>query len=115
MCCYTPTNASDHAADSAASPTKRRHLDTSPPSIHSALEGSEASPPQARDTTMQSWDQAQKTEQQSGDSSMSGVTAQLPLPITVPEHVRPTAFRSFKKLPRRNNANGLSEETNIYT
>jgi hypothetical protein len=118
MCCYTPTNASDHAADSAASPTKRRHLDTSPPSIHSALEASEASSPQARDTSMQSWDHVQKTEQQSegGDSSMSGLTPQLPLPTTiVPEHVRPGAFPSFKKLPSRNHANGLSEETNIYT
>jgi hypothetical protein len=117
MCCYTPTNASDHAADSAASPTKRRHLDTSPPSIHSALEASEASSPQARDTSRQSWDHVQKTEQQSeGDSSMSGLTPQLPLPTTiVPEHVRPGAFPSFKKLPSRNHSNGLSEETNIYT
>jgi hypothetical protein len=65
---------------------------------------------------MQSWDQVQKTEQQSGDSSMSGLTTHLPLPATVvPEHVRPGAFPGFKKLPSRNNANGLSEETNIYT
>ena len=114
MCCYTPSNASDHVADSAASPTKRRHLDTSPPSIPSVFDASEASSPQARDT-MQAWDQTRKNEQQPGDSSMSGMTAQLPLSMPVPDHVRQGSFHSFKKLPSRNNANGLSEETNIYT
>ncbi|KAK4043233.1 fungal-specific transcription factor domain-containing protein [Parachaetomium inaequale] len=114
MCCYTPSNASDHVADSAASPTKRRHLDTSPPSIPSVFEASEASSPQAHDT-MQAWDQTRKNEQQPGDSSMSGMTAQLPLSMPAPDHVRQGSFHSFKKLPSRNNANGLSEETNIYT
>jgi hypothetical protein len=114
MCCYTPSNASDHVADSAASPTKRRHLDTSPPSIPSVFEASEESSPQARDT-MQAWDQTRKNEQQPGDSSMSGMAAQLPLSMPVPDHVRQPSFHSFKKLPSRSNANGLSEETNIYT
>lgn len=114
MCCYTPNNASDHVGDSAASPTKRRHLDTSPPSIHSALEASEEPSPQARDAT-QVWNQARKHEQQPGDSTMSGMTAELPLSTSVPDHVRHGAFHNFKKLPSRSNANGLPEETNIYT
>ncbi|KAL2128600.1 hypothetical protein VTI74DRAFT_8951 [Chaetomium olivicolor] len=114
MCCYTPNNASDHGAESAASPTKRRHLETSPPSIPSALEASEEISPQARGT-MQPWDHVRKSEQQTGDSSMSGLTTQLPLPIPVLEHARPGPFHNFKKLPSRSNANGLSEETNIYT
>jgi hypothetical protein len=114
MCCYTPTSASDHVADSAASPTKRRHLDTSPPSIHSALEASDATSPQARDT-MQVWDQPRKTDQQTGDLSMSGVTGQLPLPVPASEPFRQGSSHTFRKLPSRNNANGLSVETNIYT
>ena len=113
MCCYTPSNASDHVADTAASPTKRRHLDTSPPSISSVLEASEEPSPQTHDA-MQAWEQTQN-EQQSGDSSMSGMTTQLPISMPAPDHVRQGSFHNFKKLPNRNNANGLSEETNIYT
>ncbi|KAK4157989.1 fungal-specific transcription factor domain-containing protein [Chaetomidium leptoderma] len=119
MCCYTPSSASDHVADSSASPTKRRHIDTSPPSISSALETSEASAsassPPDRDA-MQTWDHVRKDEQQPGDSSMSGMTApQLPLSMPVPDHVRQGSFHNFRRLPSRNHANGLSEETNIYT
>jgi hypothetical protein len=115
-CCYTPTNPSDHVADSVASPTKRRHLDTSPPSIHSALETSDTSPPQAYDA-MPAWDQARNDEQHPGDLSMSGVTAtQPPAPIPLaPDHARQAPFHGLKKLPSRKHANGLSEETNIYT
>jgi hypothetical protein len=115
MCCYTPNNASDHAADSAASPPKRRHLDTSPPSIPSALDTLEAISPQGRES-MQPWDQLRKSEQQSGDSpmaGMAGMAAQLPLPVS--ERARQGSFENFGKLPNRSNANGLSEETNIYT
>lgn len=127
ICCYTPSNASDHVADSAASPTKRRHIDTSPPSIPSVLEGSEGTSPQSRDA-MQAWDQTPGAEQQqdqqhhqqhqhmkSEDSSMSGMTTQPPISIPVLDHVRHGSLHNFKKLPSRNNANGLSEETNIYT
>lgn len=115
MCCYTPNNASDHVADeSAASPTKRRHIDTSPPSINAALETSDVSSPQTRDP-MQPWDQVRKAEQRQGDSSMSGLTAQLPLSASAPEHSRELSFHNIKQLPSRNNTNGLSEETNIYT
>ncbi|KAK4238151.1 fungal-specific transcription factor domain-containing protein [Achaetomium macrosporum] len=112
MCCYTPNNASDHAADSAASPTKRRHLETSPPSIPSALETSEGTSPQACEA-LQPWDHIRKNEQQSGGSSVAGMATQLPL--SVPEHARQSSFHTFRKLPNRSNANGLSEETNIYT
>ncbi|EAQ89145.1 hypothetical protein CHGG_05764 [Chaetomium globosum CBS 148.51] len=63
---------------------------------------------------MQAWEQTQ-SEQQSGDSSMSGMTTQLPISMPVPDHVRQGSFHNFKRLPNRNNANGLSEETNIYT
>lgn len=115
MCCYTPNNGSDHVADeSAASPTKRRHIDTSPSSIHAALETSDVSSPQTREP-MLAWDQVRKTDQRAGSSSMSGVTAQMPPSVSVPDHVREFSFHNFKKLPSRGNANGLSEETNIYT
>ncbi len=117
-CFYTLGNASDHVADTVASPTKRRHLDTSPPSIHSALESSDASPPQAYDT-MPAWDQARNEEQQHpGDLPMSGVTATQP-PLApgppAPDPSRQAPFPNVKKLPSRKHANGLSEETNIYT
>lgn len=116
-CCYSPANASDNVADdSVESPTKRRHLDTSPPSIHSALETSDATPPEAHDA-MQPWDQVRKNEQPPRELSVSSVTAAQPPPLSVPapDHARPGPFHGFKKLPSRNTANGLSEETNIYT
>jgi hypothetical protein len=115
MCCYTPNNTSDDVADSAASPTKRRHLDTSPPSMPLAIETSETSSSQSRDT-MQSWDQVRQNEQEPGDSSMTAMTAQpLTLPVPALDHARQGSLHSFRKLPSRANTNGLSEETNIYT
>jgi len=114
MCCYTPNNSSEHGADSAASPTKRRHLDTSPPSIHSALAAPETTSPQAIET-MQTWDQVRKSEEQPRESSISGVTTQPPMSLSIPDHGRQGSFHHLRKLPSRNNANGLSEETNIYT
>ncbi|KAH6850304.1 fungal-specific transcription factor domain-containing protein [Chaetomium sp. MPI-CAGE-AT-0009] len=63
---------------------------------------------------MQAWEQT-KNEQQTGDSSMSGMTTQLPISMPAPDHVRQGSFHTFKRLPNRNHANGLSEETNIYT
>jgi hypothetical protein len=45
---------------------------------------------------------------------MPGMTAPLSFPI--PDLGRQGSLHhNFKKLPSRNNANGLSEETNIYT
>jgi len=64
---------------------------------------------------MQAWNQTRKSEQQAGDSSMSGMTSQPPLSVPAPDHVRQGSFHNFKRLPSRNNAKGLSEETNIYT
>ena len=114
-CCYTLSNASDNVADSVESPTKRRQLDRSPPSIHSALETSDATPPEAHDAMP--WDQVRKNEQPPGELSVSIVTAAQPPPLSVPgpDHARQGPFHGFKKLPSRNTANGLSEETNIYT
>ena len=116
MCCYTSNNGSDHAADeSAASPTKRRHIDTSPSSIQDILETSDVSSPQAREP-MLAWDPVRKNEQRPRGFSMPEVTAQMPLSDSIlPEHTREVSFHNFKKLPSRANANGLSEETNIYT
>ncbi|KAK4243766.1 fungal-specific transcription factor domain-containing protein [Corynascus novoguineensis] len=113
-CCYTPNNASDHVADSAASPTKRRHLGTSPPSISSVLEASGETSPRSGDA-MQPWNQTQKNEHQPGSSSISGMTSQTPLSMPAPVHVRQGSIHDFKRLPSRNNVKGLSEETNIYT
>lgn len=112
MCCYTPNSASDHVPDDAASPTKRRHLETSPPSIPSALETSEATSPQSREG-MQPWDQISRNQQQPRVVSISGMTAQLQL--SVPDHARQGSIHNSKKFPSRSNANGLSVETNIYT
>ncbi|KAK4123943.1 hypothetical protein N657DRAFT_572891 [Parathielavia appendiculata] len=68
---------------------------------------------------MQSWDQVRQNEQEPGDSSMSALPTlpeqQLPLPVPVPVNVRHGSYQSLRKLPSRGNANGLSEETNIYT
>ncbi len=115
-CCYTTSNASDNVADSVESPTKRRHMDNSPPSIHSALETSDATPPEAHDA-MQPWDLMRKNEHPPVDLPVSSVTAAQPppLPVPAPDHARHGPFHGFKKLPNRNTANGLSEETNIYT
>ncbi|AEO69412.1 uncharacterized protein THITE_2119785 [Thermothielavioides terrestris NRRL 8126] len=112
MCCYTPNNASNHATDDAASPTKRRHLETSPTSIPSALESSEDTSPQAHEA-MQPWEGVPQNELPPRSSSIPGRTAQLPL--SVPDQARRTPFHNFKKLPSRSNANSLSVETNIYT
>ncbi|KXX76947.1 Filamentous growth regulator 27 [Madurella mycetomatis] len=66
---------------------------------------------------MQTWDEVRKSEPQQGDALMSGVTTTAPPPPSLPaqEHVRHVSLHHVKKIPTRNNTNGLSEETNIYT
>ncbi|KAL2181787.1 fungal-specific transcription factor domain-containing protein [Thermothelomyces heterothallicus CBS 202.75] len=114
-CHYTPNNTSEHAADSAASPTKRRHLDNSPPSIPSVLKAPEELSPHSGDA-MQAWRQPRKSEQQPGDASMSGMmTSQPPLSMPAQDHTRQGFLRNPKKTSSRNNAKGLPEETSIYT
>ncbi|KAL2019666.1 hypothetical protein VTK56DRAFT_9285 [Thermocarpiscus australiensis] len=118
-CCYTPNNASDYVTDeSSGSPTKRRHVETSSLSVPSALEAPEPSTPQAREPMQaldQALDQVAKTEQLGNATSMPGARVPSLSSVPVPEHVREASFHSLKKLPTRTNANGLSEETNIYT
>ncbi len=139
MCCYTPSSGADHAADTAASPTKRRHLDTSPPSINAALESASVSavsavvggevvtsPVQGRGGAgggngggepMQGWEQqvVMKSEQQrdQGDLTMGGVAS--PAGLAASENGRQGSVQGFKKLPSRGTVNGVAEETNIYT
>ncbi|KAL1843814.1 hypothetical protein VTJ49DRAFT_7524 [Mycothermus thermophilus] len=121
ICSYTPnnnngSNASDLDAESAASPTKRRHLDTSQPSLPSPLETPDPISAHARHA-MPPWGQTPKTEERHGEMSMPPPPAvQTPLPsLPVPGYDPPPPLRDFTKLPNRHNAKGLSEETNIYT
>ena len=143
MCYYTPSSGTDHAADTVTSPTKRRHLDMSPPSIHSALESAassagaaagEVTSPHGRGggnggggggDPMQGWEQQvvmkseqQQSQQHQGDLAMGGVTTSPPplgLAAAQEQQSRQGSLQGFKKLPSRNNANGAAEETNIYT
>ncbi|KAK4186531.1 fungal-specific transcription factor domain-containing protein [Podospora australis] len=126
MCTYTPNSAtSDYGpGDPAGSPTKRRHIDMSPPSIQATLEtaGNEQSP-RTRES-IQAWAETQVTQALPARSSISSPTAPLPPPLSGQGHVRKVSINSVKKLPSRNNShnttqsnntNGLAEETNIYT
>lgn len=83
-----------------------------------APDASETSSPPSREP-MPTWDEVRKTEPQQGDALMSGVTAPPPPPpppsLPAQEHVRHVSLHHVKKIPARNNINGLSEETNIYT
>ncbi|GAB1320642.1 hypothetical protein MFIFM68171_10852 [Madurella fahalii] len=115
-CSYTPNNASDHVSeDAASSPTKRRHIETSPSSVPAAPDVSETSSPQSREPMQTSWEEVRKSEPPPGDALMSGVAAPPPPSLPAQEHTRHVSFQNLKKLPNRSNANGLSEETNIYT
>ncbi|KAK4171202.1 fungal-specific transcription factor domain-containing protein [Triangularia setosa] len=120
-CSYTPNSASDYGpGESAGSPTKRRHIETSPPSISATLENANNSSPRAREV-MQSWDEAraaQPSQASGGGSTLSSPTAPLPPPLTGRGHVKKVSIHGTKKLPSRSNtgnANGYAEETNIYT
>jgi len=115
-CYYTPSHhASSHVAESSvASPTKRRHLGTSPPSVPSSLEMNPASVSHAYEP-IQTWDQRRSSEQR------PLVPPSLPVVTTNPFPTLPVAERSreppfhLKALPSRANPNGLSEEMTIYT
>ncbi|KAK0748692.1 fungal-specific transcription factor domain-containing protein [Apiosordaria backusii] len=120
-CSYTPNNASDYGpGESAGSPTKRRHIETSPPSISATLENANNSSPQSREV-MQSWDDARATQPSQasvGGSDLSSPTAPLPPPLTGRGHVKKVSIHGTKKLPSRSNTgntNSYAEETNIYT
>ncbi|KAK4639569.1 hypothetical protein QC761_709450 [Podospora bellae-mahoneyi] len=120
-CSYTPNNASDYGpGESAGSPTKRRHIETSPPSISATLEKANNSSPQAREV-MQSWDEAraaQPSQASIGGSALSSPTAPLPPPLAGRGHVKKVSIHGTKKLPSRSNTgntSGYAEETNIYT
>jgi len=115
-CTYTPNNASDYnPGESAGSPTKRRHIDMSPPSISATLEASDGSPPQVRES-VQSWEEVRAGQGLPlGVSAMSSPTASRPLHIS--GHVKKVSIHSTKKLPSRSNSSvhNAAEETNIYT
>lgn len=125
-CSYTPnhnnsnssnSNTSDIDVDSAASPTKRRHLDTGQTPLPSPLEAPDPVSAQARHV-LAPWGQVPKTEERQNDISMppppSAVQTPLP-PLSASIYESGLVPNSFPKLPNRNNANGLSDETNIYT
>ncbi|KAL2271769.1 hypothetical protein VTJ83DRAFT_1140 [Remersonia thermophila] len=122
-CSYTPnnnsnggSNASDLDVESAASPTKRRHIDTSQPSLPSPLETPDPISAHVRHA-MSTWGQTLKAEERHSDMSMPPPPAvQTPLPsLPVPGYDPPPPLRDFTRLSNRHNAKGLSEETNIYT
>ncbi|KAK3380179.1 fungal-specific transcription factor domain-containing protein [Lasiosphaeria ovina] len=124
-CSYTSNNADYGLGESGGSPTKRRHIEASPPSINAALDGSESSPTyQAGNGQSQSWDEDEPNGQSNeGDSATSTpiVPATAPVPVSAPqptsahEHARKTSTSASTAAPVRSNANGQSEETTIYT
>lgn len=99
---------------------KRRHIETSPPSISATLEKANNSSPLAREV-MQSWDEAraaQPSQASIGGSALSSPTAPLPPPLAGRGHVKKVSIHGTKKLPSRSNTgntSGYAEETNIYT
>ncbi|KAK4225560.1 fungal-specific transcription factor domain-containing protein [Podospora fimiseda] len=112
-CTYSPNSASDYGpGESAGSPTKRRHIDMSPPSISATLEASEGSPPQGP-----SWEDVRTGQAPVLSSSMSSPTASIPPPPSR-GHTKKLSIHG-KKPPSRSNTentnNNLAEETNIYT
>ncbi|KAK3990564.1 activator of stress genes 1 [Cladorrhinum sp. PSN332] len=115
-CTYTPNTASSDygPGESAGSPTKRRHIDMSPPSISATLEASDGSPPQGP-----SWEDVRTGQAPVLSSSMSSPTAPLPPPLSGRGHTKKLSIHGGKKPPSRSNTgntnNNIAEETNIYT
>ncbi|KAK3375298.1 fungal-specific transcription factor domain-containing protein, partial [Podospora didyma] len=120
-CTYTSNNNADHGlSESGGSPTKRRHIDTSPQSIHALLDGFEASPPQhGNHGQSQLWededDEGLNNRSIKAGSSTSTPTALLLPSLSGHEVDRKTSNASSQNPRARNTANGQSEETTIYT
>jgi hypothetical protein len=121
ICSYT-TNAAEHGTgESAGSPTKRRHIETSPPSISATLETASSSPANyASHESKQLWDEVRDGELVKDESSASTSTSTPTVPPQLPSssshmHVRRTSSHEFNNQAGRDNMHGQAEEATIYT
>ncbi|KAK0734711.1 fungal-specific transcription factor domain-containing protein [Lasiosphaeria miniovina] len=133
-CFYTSNDAAEYpGADVGASPTKRRHIDTSPRSIGAALDGAGSSPPiPGGHNQPQHWgeDELGASQPNRGDTPISPPTAQMTQmtqitqtvyttqPVQSPSthgHAPKPPVYSPRSQPPLASPNGRSEETDIYT
>ncbi|KAK3365396.1 hypothetical protein B0H63DRAFT_540196 [Podospora didyma] len=109
-CTYTSNNM----------PTMRRHIDTSPQSIHALLDGFEASPPQhGNHGQSQLWED-EDDEGLNNRSIKAGSSTSTPTALLLPSLSGHEVDRKTSTLVPKTHepvipANGQSEETTIYT
>ncbi|KAK0623025.1 fungal-specific transcription factor domain-containing protein [Immersiella caudata] len=116
-CAYTPNNGADHSVgESAGSPTKRRHIETSPQSIPAALDSAVTSPPQrSASDTKHLWDEVPIGQSRKGASSVSTSTGPHPPTSSGYDHARKGSMSEQGTLPDTSHTNGQAEEATIYT
>jgi ribosomal protein L37AE/L43A len=116
-CAYTPNNAADHnVGESAGSPTKRRHIETSPQSISATLDSSVTSPPQRSANEIKHlWDEVPVGQSRKGASSVSTSTGPHPPTSSGHDHARKGSMSEQGTQPDTSHTNGQAEEATIYT
>ncbi|KAK3322503.1 fungal-specific transcription factor domain-containing protein [Apodospora peruviana] len=114
-CSYTPTNASDHVAgELCGSPTKRRHIETSPTSFRATIDASQTSP--AHNGSHESprlWEETRDGQLTKEESPSVSPTA--PPPMAGHKHVRRSSIHDFETQSGRTASIGQAEEATIYT
>ncbi|KAK1831782.1 activator of stress genes 1 [Podospora conica] len=117
-CSYTTNNSSDNGlADTAGSPPKRRHIETSPQSIPAVLKAASTSPMMrmSQNDGNHLWDEVPIGQSRKGGSTISTSTVPHPPSSSGYDHTRKDSMSDRDTHAGHHHGNGPTEETSIYT